>query len=157
MPTLISKPTRIEAAGNKPKIIQEFVGRVNSSTSALSVAHMTSPAGWVEPGQAPEFDEYTLVLEGDAASQTHKGRQGQKPASIDVQAGQAVISPMQANGCSYSTRPKAPNTSPSVFAGFFAKHSAPRFAISSARLAHFPISGFPFCQSPPQYHRGTEL
>ena len=84
MPTLISKPTRIEAAGNKPKIIQEFVGRVNSSTSAVSVAQMNSPAGWVEPGQTPEFDEYTIVLKG-MLRVTHKA------GSLDVHAGQAVI------------------------------------------------------------------
>jgi hypothetical protein len=61
MPTLIEKPTRIEAAGTKPKIIEEFVGRVNSKTGALSVAHMRSPAGWLEPGQTPEFEEYIAV------------------------------------------------------------------------------------------------
>jgi ethanolamine utilization protein EutQ (cupin superfamily) len=86
MPTLIEKPTRIEAAGTKPKIIEEFVGRVNSKTAALSVAHMRSPAGWLEPGQTPEFDEYTVVLEG-ALRVTHKG------GSVDVHAGQAVIAP----------------------------------------------------------------
>jgi hypothetical protein len=64
MPTLIAKPTRIVAAGNKPKDIDEYVGRVNSKTSALSVAHMRSPAGWVEPGQRPEFEEFTIVLKG---------------------------------------------------------------------------------------------
>jgi ethanolamine utilization protein EutQ len=84
VPTLISKPTRIEAAGNKPKIIQEFVGRVNSSTPALSVAHMTSPVGWVEPGQTPEFDEYTVVLKGTLRVMHRSG-------SLDVHAGQAVI------------------------------------------------------------------
>lgn len=84
MPTLIAKPTRIEAAGNKPKIIQEHVGRVNSKTEAISVARMSSPAGWVEPGQTPEFDEYTLVLSGMLRVE-HKG------GTIDVHAGQAVI------------------------------------------------------------------
>ena len=64
MPTLIKEPSIVEAAGNKPKIIREYVGRVNSDTTALSIAHMQSPSGWVEPGQAPEFDEYTLVLRG---------------------------------------------------------------------------------------------
>ena len=64
MPTLINTPTTIESAGNKPKIIQEYVGRVNSETSDVSVAHMRSPSGWVEPAQTPEFDEYTLVLKG---------------------------------------------------------------------------------------------
>jgi ethanolamine utilization protein EutQ len=84
MPTLITAPTRIEAAGNKPKIIQEFVGRVNSKTEAASVAHMNSPAGWVEPGQTPEFDEYTVVLKG-LLRVAHKG------GEIDVRVGQAVI------------------------------------------------------------------
>ncbi|HEY6465727.1 MAG TPA: hypothetical protein VIY69_07035 [Candidatus Acidoferrales bacterium] len=84
MPTLIAKPTRIEAAGNKPKIIQEHVGRVNSKTEAISVARMSSPAGWVEPGQTPDFDEYTLVLSGVL-------RVEHKSGAIDVHAGQAVI------------------------------------------------------------------
>lgn len=60
----IPAPTTIEAAGTPPKLIQEYVGRVNSGTDAVSIAHMKSPAGWVEPGQTPEFDEYTVVLEG---------------------------------------------------------------------------------------------
>jgi len=64
MPTFIAKPTRIEAAGNKPKLIDEFIGRVNSATTQTSIAHMRSPGGWQEPGQTPEFDEYTLVLSG---------------------------------------------------------------------------------------------
>mgnify|MGYP000343439757 FL=1 len=61
---LIASPTRIEAAGTKPKKIDEFVGRVNTGTENLSVAHMRSPSGWVEPGQTPEFDEYTVVIKG---------------------------------------------------------------------------------------------
>ncbi|MGD1212881.1 MAG: cupin [Candidatus Acidiferrales bacterium] len=84
MPTLIPQPTRVQAAGSKPKMIDEYVGRVNSKTAALSVAHMRSPAGWVEPGQTPDFDEYTLVLHGSLRV-THKG------GAIDVPAGQAVI------------------------------------------------------------------
>ena len=64
MPQLISQPTRITAAGNKPKIIEEFIGRVNSQEARLSIAHMRSPGGWVEPGQTPEFDEFTVVLKG---------------------------------------------------------------------------------------------
>jgi hypothetical protein len=72
VPTIISKPTRIEAAGNKPKIIEEFIGRVNSHVTALSVAHIQSPAGWVEPGQTPEFEEYTVVLKG-MLRVTHRG------------------------------------------------------------------------------------
>ncbi|HYP07323.1 MAG TPA: cupin [Bryobacteraceae bacterium] len=85
MPTLIAQPTRIEAAGNKPKLIDEYIGRVNSRTEQVSVAHMRSPEGWVEPGQTPDFDEYTLVLKGTLRVE-HRG------GSLDVQAGQAVIS-----------------------------------------------------------------
>ncbi len=84
MPTLISQPTRIQAAGNKPKLIDEYIGRVNSQTSAASVAHMRSPQGWVEPGQTPEFDEFTVVLKGLLRVE-HRG------GSVDVEAGQAVI------------------------------------------------------------------
>ncbi len=84
MPKLIAKPTRITAAGNKPKIIEEFIGRVNSAESRLSIAHMRSPAGWVEPGQTPKFDEFTLVLKGMLRV---KHRDGQ----LDVSAGQAVV------------------------------------------------------------------
>ena len=84
MPTLIQQPTRIRAAGNKPKIIDEYVGRVNTKTSSASVAHMRSPQRWVEPGQAPEFDEFTIVLKGTLRVE-HKG------GTIDVHAGQAVV------------------------------------------------------------------
>lgn len=64
MPKFIEKPTLIEAAGHIPKTIREYVGRVNTGDTALSIAHMTSPGGWEEPGQRPEFDEYTVVLRG---------------------------------------------------------------------------------------------
>jgi ethanolamine utilization protein EutQ len=84
MPTLVAEPTRIEAAGNKPKLIDEYIGRVNTKTAALSVAHMRSPQGWEEPGQAPDFDEFTLVLKGKVRVR-HKG------GEMDVAAGQAVI------------------------------------------------------------------
>ena len=84
MPILISQPTRIEAAGNKPKLIDEYIGRVNSKTSSTSVAHMRSPGGWIEPGQTPEFDEFTIVLKGMLRVE-HQG------GAIDVLAGQAVI------------------------------------------------------------------
>lgn len=84
MPTLISKPTRIEAAGNKLKIIDEHIGRVNSGTAGISIAHMSSPAGWIEPGQTPEFEEYTLVLRGALRVSSDSG-------DLDVRAGQAVI------------------------------------------------------------------
>ncbi len=84
MPTLIETPTRIAAAGNKPKLIDEYVGRVNTRTEQLSVALMQSPAGWEEPGQRPEFDEYTLVLEGAMEVEHEGGR-------LHVAAGQAVL------------------------------------------------------------------
>lgn len=84
MPTLISNPTIIEAAGNKPKIIKEFIGRINSKTNDISIAKMESPAGWVEPGQTPEFDEYTLVLKGSLKVTT-------KDSVYNVAAGQAII------------------------------------------------------------------
>jgi mannose-6-phosphate isomerase-like protein (cupin superfamily) len=84
MPTFIDKPTRIEAAGNKPKLIEEYVGRVNSRTEGISVARMRSPGGWVEPGQRPDFDEYTVVLRGVLRVEHESG-------AIDVAAGQAII------------------------------------------------------------------
>ena len=83
MPNLIAGPTRIEAAGNKPKLIDELVGRVNTGDDAVSIAHMRSPGGWVEPGQTPEFDEYTVVLAG----RLHVEHEG---GELDVVAGQAV-------------------------------------------------------------------
>jgi ethanolamine utilization protein EutQ len=84
MPTLISAPTRVQAAGNKPKLIDEYIGHVNSGTASASVAHMRSPGGWQEPGQTPEFDEFTIVLKGTLRVE-HAG------GSMDVRAGQAVI------------------------------------------------------------------
>jgi mannose-6-phosphate isomerase-like protein (cupin superfamily) len=84
VPTLIAKPTRVEAAGNKPKLIDEYVGRINSATSTTSVAHMRSPRGWQEPGQTPEFEEFTVVLRGTLRVEHRDG-------SFDVHAGQAVI------------------------------------------------------------------
>lgn len=84
MPTLIPKPTLIEAAGTPPKRIEEFIGRVNSKTDAISIAKMTSPCGWSEPGQTPEFDEYTIVLRGQLRVETTSG-------VMEVPAGQAII------------------------------------------------------------------
>ncbi|MEZ4471295.1 MAG: cupin domain-containing protein [bacterium] len=83
MPTLIPAPTRIEAAGEPPKIIEEFVGHVNTGEPRLSVARMRSPAGWAEPGQRPDFDEFTLVLAGALRVEYAGG-------ALTVQAGQAV-------------------------------------------------------------------
>ena len=83
MPTHIHSATQIRAAGTKPKVIEEFFGRVNSSETQLSIAHMVSPAGWVEPGQTPEFDEYTVVLRGTLHVSYNGGM-------FDVHTGQAV-------------------------------------------------------------------
>ena len=82
----IPSPTIITSAGNLPKRIAEFIGRVNTKTEGVSIAQMSSPSGWLEPGQTPEFDEYTLVLRGSLRVETKSG-------AIDVPAGQAVIAP----------------------------------------------------------------
>jgi mannose-6-phosphate isomerase-like protein (cupin superfamily) len=84
MPQLIPQPNRIEAAGNKPKLIDEYIGRVSTQTAAVSIAHMRSPGGWIEPGQRPDFDEFTVVLKGMLRVEYEGGQ-------MDVQAGQAVI------------------------------------------------------------------
>ena len=84
MPEIIESPSRVEAAGTKPKLIDEFVGRVNTGEERLSVARMQSPEGWEEPGQRPDFDEYTLVIDG-ALRVEHEG------GTIEVRAGQAVL------------------------------------------------------------------
>jgi mannose-6-phosphate isomerase-like protein (cupin superfamily) len=84
MATFVPVPSTIQAAGNKPKIIEEFIGRVNTKTSATSIARMQSPAGWEEPGQKPEFDEFTVVLKGMLRVKTASG-------TLDVRSGQAVI------------------------------------------------------------------
>lgn len=84
VPTLIARPARVEAAGNVPKLIDEYIGRVNSASERVSIAHMRSPGGWEEPGQTPEFEEFTLVLRGMLRIE-HRG------GWMDVPAGQAVI------------------------------------------------------------------
>lgn len=86
MATKIARPTVIRAAGNKPKLIEEYVGMVNSGTAQVSIARMQSPSGWVEPGQTPEFDEYTLVLRGLLRVET-------KTAVHEIHAGEAIITP----------------------------------------------------------------
>jgi mannose-6-phosphate isomerase-like protein (cupin superfamily) len=83
MPAFIEKPTVVEAVGNLPKTIREYVGAVNTGTRSLSIAHMSSPGGWAEPGQRPEFDEYTIVLRGSVTVE-HDG------GTTVVAAGQAV-------------------------------------------------------------------
>ncbi|MDR3625600.1 MAG: cupin [Ignavibacteriaceae bacterium] len=84
MPILISSPVIVKAAGNKPKIIEEYAGRVNTKTEKVSIAKMKSPGGWIEPGQTPEFDEYTILLKG-------KLRVTSKDGFLDVIEGQAVL------------------------------------------------------------------
>ncbi len=84
MPVHIPRPTRIAPAGNKPKVIDEFVGRVNTGTAAVSIARMQSPPGWVEPAQRPEFDEYTVVLAGVLTVEHDAG-------TLEVRAGEAVL------------------------------------------------------------------
>lgn len=102
MARVINAPTRIEAAGNLPKIIEEFIGGVTTGTKSVSIARMTSPSGWEEPGQTPEFDEYTVVLKGTLQVATRTGVH-------QVGAGQAIIAPKgewvrystPAGGCEY--------------------------------------------------------
>jgi len=84
MPTVIRSSSIIKAVGNKPKVIEEFIGRLNSKTEVVSIAKMKSPAGWIEPGQTPEFDEYTIVLKG-TLQVVSKGK------TIDVKQGEAII------------------------------------------------------------------
>lgn len=95
MPQLIDQPTRITAAGNKPKLIDEMIGRVNSKTQEVSIAHMRSPSGWQEPGQTPEFNEYTYVLKGVLVVNFIGG-------IMEVKAGQAIIT-LKGEWVQYST------------------------------------------------------
>jgi mannose-6-phosphate isomerase-like protein (cupin superfamily) len=85
MPTLIATPTRVTAAGTPPKLIEEYAGHVNNGDSRVSIARMRSPSGWLEPGQRPEFDEYTLVLRGTLSVQTEGDQR------LQIKAGQAVL------------------------------------------------------------------
>jgi ethanolamine utilization protein EutQ (cupin superfamily) len=80
----IKEPSVVKAAGNRPKLIEEFIGRVNSGTAEISIARMKSPGGWEEPGQRPEFDEYTLVLKGSLSVRTEAG-------VLEVHAGEGVV------------------------------------------------------------------
>ncbi|NNE08655.1 MAG: cupin [Gemmatimonadetes bacterium] len=84
MPKKIENPSRVECVGTKPKIIEEYVGRVNTDSGALSIAHMKSPAGWEEPGQRPAFDEYTIVLKGELVVEHEAG-------TMKIGAGQGVL------------------------------------------------------------------
>ena len=131
MATFIQKPTIIQAAGQPPKSIEEFIGRVNSGTAAVSIARMKSPSGWSEPGQTPEFDEYTVVLRGSLHVKL-------KDAEYDVAAGQAIIV-KAGEWVQYSSpSPKVPSTSPCAF-----RHFRPKPCIGSKAMpsAIFVILG----------------
>lgn len=107
MPTLLTQPTRIQAAGTQAKLIDEYIGRVNSQSSAVSVAHMRSPEGWTEPGQTPEFEEFTIVLRGLLRVHHAEGQ-------LEVKAGQAIIT-HRGEWVQYSTpQPGERNTLPSA-------------------------------------------
>ena len=97
MPELIREPSRVAAAGQPPKLIDEYVGQANTGQAAVSIAHMRSPAGWAEPGQRPEFDEFTIVLRGALVVDSDDGQ-------LTVQAGQAA---------SWARRSVCPSTPPS--------------------------------------------
>ena len=84
MVTKIQSPTLVKSEGNKPKVIEEYIGQVNSDTTQISIAKMRSPGGWLEPGQTPEFDEYTVVIAGTLRVETREG-------SVDINTGEAVI------------------------------------------------------------------
>ena len=118
MPTLIEKPTRIEAAGHPPKLIDEYVGRLNTGDGRLSVAHMRGPAGWTEPGQRPEFDEFTMVLAG-AVRVEHEG------GELEAKAGQAVLA--RAGEWVRVQHPRRGGIHRRMLAGIFTGHGASRY------------------------------
>ncbi len=116
MPTLIPQATRIAAAGNKPKCIDEFVGRVNSKHDQLSVARMSSPAGWVEPGQRPEFLEVSVVLSGRLHVEHESG-------TMNVAAGQAVVCAGRVGPLQHAGRRRVHGC---LLAGVFTRHRSSR-------------------------------
>src|SRR5262245_7662195 len=124
MPTLISKPTRIAAAGNKPKIIEEFIGRVNTGESRLSIAQMRSPGGWVEPGQTPEFDEFTVVLKGTLRVTHRDGSDGCHCRAGDPDARRRM-------GAIQYSGPRGSGLHCGLSAGVFAPDRAPRFELEA--------------------------
>ena len=122
MPRLIEQPTVVSAAGTKPKQILEFVGRVNTGHAGVSVARMVSPEGWQEPGQRPEFEEVTLVLNGLLRVEHEAGQ-------VDVRAGASHHHKPRANGCAMARRNQAAlSMSPSVY-----RHSRQRQQIGIPR------------------------
>ena len=133
MPTLIEQPTVIEGAGNKPKRIEEYAGRVASAHGQVSVARMQSPPGWQEPGQAPDFEEITVVLKGRVQVEHANG-------ILEVKAGQAVVT---APGEGFDTaRRKEPNTSRCVFPPSLRRRSTETRTEFNCRIASSPMSGW---------------
>jgi ethanolamine utilization protein EutQ (cupin superfamily) len=124
MPDWIKNPSRVEAAGTKPKLIDEYVGRVNTGEERVSVAHMRSPEGWLEPGQRPHFDEYTVVLEGYLRVE-HEG------GALDVRTGQAVLT-RAGEWVRYSTPDGASYVA--VCLPAFSPETVPKFLRAARRL-----------------------
>ena len=114
MPTLIRNATTVKAAGNKPKLIEEFIGRINSGTGDVSIARMKSPGGWTEPGQTPEFDEYTIVLRGMVRVKTRN-------EVIDIREGQVVITNRGEWSSTARLKPKVRSISPFAFRRFHSR------------------------------------
>ena len=128
MPELIGEPSRVAAAGEPPKLIDEYVGRASTGETALSIAHMRSPAGWAEPGQRPEFDEFTIVLQGALVVTFDGGQMTVKAARVCM--------PSRANGCVTAPRTAAPSTSPSA-----CRPSRPASSIATTEVAHGTRAG----------------
>ena len=135
---IIKSPTRIQAAGNPPKTIEEFIGPVTSETTALSVARMVSPPGWSESGQTPEFDEFTVVLRGQLRVETRDGVQ-------DVLAGQAVITPTRTLGALQHAQSRGCRVCRSMFTSIFTTDSSPRRTLK--RPSHAMKRTDPLCYS----------
>ena len=132
MAVKIERPAVVQAAGTKPKRIEEFFGLVNSRTGHVSIARMESPSGWVEPGQTPEFDEYTVVLRGLLRVET-------KTAVYDVRAGEAIET-TRGEWVRYNTGTRRRRVPRGVRAGVFSSHRASRF-VKPASTAKALTSG----------------
>ena len=148
MPKLIESPSRVEAAGTKPKLIDEYVGRVNTGEDRVSVAHMRSPAGWVEPGQRPDFDEYTVVLEGALHVEHEDGTLEVQRRPGRARAGRGVGALLHARGrflhCGVPARVRA-------------GHRAPRRRLGQARATAGRLSHRDVFAAAHQLHRPARL
>ena len=137
MPTLIDTPTVIAAAGNKPKRIEEFVGRVTNGTAAVSVARMTSPSGWVEPGQSPEFDEYTIVLRGTVRVESH-GQTFEVHAGPGDRHAERRVDPLQHAGSGRRGVPRR------LRAGLLARNCTSRSRVMCQPTARLAVTAWSF-------------